>query len=198
MTGRRGTLALLVALAGCRHLLGAPAISECPGTLRSTDEIEGEFLLRQRMRLSAPDRELSLDLAVEKRDGELVVVGFHPLGARSFSLIQRGRHVEVDAWSRRVLPVPPVNVLRDLHRARFLALPPPQGGEGVSEATLDGTHITEYWRGGRRTRRVFRREDGSPAGVVQVDFDDERSTRIDNAWCGYRVTLVDVSQEPLP
>ncbi len=188
---------LLAGVAGCAHAPGAPAIPACPGSLRPTQQIEGELRLRLRMRLQASELDAALELAVEKRGDELVVIGFDPFGVKSFSLVQRGLEVEVEGLPPAVLPTAPLNVLRDLHRARFLALETPPGGQGQVMASLDGVRITEHWSGGRLEWRRFERAGEAPESGVRVDFDGD-VVRIENRRCGYRATLVELSAEPLP
>lgn len=200
---RRSALLLLAALPGCLLLSGRPAIPECPGVLLPTQRIEGEFLLRQRVRLRSVDRaapEAALQLAVQKRGTELVLVGFDPLGARLLSVVQRGEEVEVESLPGRVLPTAPLNLLRDLHRVRFLALGPPAGGEGRVEGSFADTRVSEEWSGGRLRVRSFERRGGSGAQPVRVFFDEggESGARIENPACGYRATWTRISEEALP
>lgn len=186
--------ALLLAAAGCVHgVAGGRAIPACPGALRPTGEIEDDLRLRLRMRLRAEELDTSLELAVEKRGDQLVVVAFDPFGVKSFSLVQQGLAVEVEGLPPAALPTAPENVLRDLHRARFLALAAPRGGEGQVHAELAGEAITEQWRGGRIEWRRFE----AGARPVRVEFADT-SARIDNPGCGYRATLVEVAAEVRP
>lgn len=185
--------ALLVA--GCLHAPGGPAIAVCPGSLRPTQQIEGELRLRLRMRLQASELDAALELAVEKRGDELVLVAFDPFGVKSFSLVQRGLEVDVEGLPPAALPTAPLNVLRDLHRARFLALDRPPGGEGDVHASLDGVRITEHWSGGRLRWRRFERAGEAPGSAVRVDFDGGVA-RIENRRCGYRATLIEISAEP--
>jgi len=116
-------LLLLAALAACAHSGpgGGPAIAECPGELAAPSSIGGEFLLRLRMRVEAPGVDRSLELAVQKRGDELVLVAFDPLGAVAFSVVQSDDAIRVEErLPAALLPLPPRNALRDLHRARFL------------------------------------------------------------------------------
>jgi hypothetical protein len=92
--------------------------------------------------------------------------------------------------------VAPLNVLRDLHRVRFLALDPPPGGAGSVRASFDETLVSEDWSGGRLLRRRFERPGNARAGEIQVDFDGAE-TRIDNPGCGYRATWTLMSEEAL-
>src|SRR5262245_18723478 len=187
-------LALLAGVTACAHAPSGPAIPACPGSLRPTQQIEGELRLRMRMRLQASELDAALELAVEKRGDELVVVGFDPFGVKSFSLVQRGLEVDVESLPPAALPTAPLNVLRDLHRVRFLVLKPPPGGAGEVHASLDGVPITEHWSGGRLEWRQFEQAGGAPGRGVRVDFDGDVA-RVENPRCGYRAALIEISAE---
>jgi hypothetical protein len=101
--------------------------------LRSTDEIHGDFVLRQRVRVVAEGVDFPFQLVVQKKDRELVLIGLSPLGAKLFTAVQSGRDARVDALPGAVLPIPPRNVLRDLHRFRFPEPYPPIGAGGSAE-----------------------------------------------------------------
>lgn len=118
---------------GCAHVAPPPAIvalalphlADCPGSLRSTAELEGDWLIHERIRVRGDRVDESYGLIVQKNGPRLVLVGLTPFGAKAFSVTQIG----VDVWSESklgpALPVPPENVLRDLHRAHFLATDDP-------------------------------------------------------------------------
>jgi len=91
---------------------------ECPGPLVPTEEMPGDFLLRQNVRAQGEDLDWALTLISQKRGPTLVLVGLDPFGAKLFTLTQRGTEVTVERPGGR-LPLPPVNLLRDLHRTRF-------------------------------------------------------------------------------
>lgn len=113
----------LAALPACAHLgpTGGHAIAECPGPLAAPSSIPGGFLLRLRLRVEAPGVESSMELAVQKLGDQLVLVAFDPLGAVAFSVTQTDESVRVEQrLPASMLPLPPRNALRDLHRARFL------------------------------------------------------------------------------
>ena len=121
---RAAVLALLAALAtlACTTLRPPPRLPGCPGALVDAAALPGgDFALRERLRVSGPDVDLALDLAVERRGDRLVLVAFDPLGARVFSAVQVGVEVEADSRLGRLLPIAPQTVLRDLHAARFAA-----------------------------------------------------------------------------
>jgi hypothetical protein len=119
-------LALLgVALSGCatvRFLLWRPlSIARCPGTLVPTSEIPGEFTGQERLRVRSDDGSVDagFTVAVEKKGDRIAVVGWNAFGAKAFSIVQQGTRTTSDRLLGPALPVPPENVLRDLHRARF-------------------------------------------------------------------------------
>jgi hypothetical protein len=163
-----------------------------------------DLLLRQRVRVEGAGVDLRLHLVVEKRGGALAVLGFDPIGAKLFSVVQSGVQTQVEALPAAVLAVPPLNLLRDLHRVRFLGAGAPPGGEGSSAVVRGGTRIREEWRGGALRRRSFERVDGAPAGVVRVEFPSPpaagatASARVENGWCGYTASFDTLSEEPLP
>lgn len=117
--GMAACIALLFT-AACSGLPFAPrAIPDCPGEIRSTEEIPGDLAIRERVTVWAEDVDFPFELIVQKKGRELVLVGLSPIGAKLFSVVQRGIETDVDALPGAVLPIPPLNVLRDLHRFRF-------------------------------------------------------------------------------
>jgi hypothetical protein len=143
---RRG-LAIGIALAllaptGCRTLafvLHPPKVmAECPGELVPTGSIEGDFVLRERARYRGQGVDAGLYVVTQKRGDELVMVGFNAFGAKAFTLTQRGTHVEAQNMLGRGLPVPPENVLRDLHRVHFL--PSEVGDAALERSQGDAEH----------------------------------------------------------
>jgi hypothetical protein len=194
---------LLLSLAGCAHLPGwGRAVPTCPGQLVPTSQIRGDLLLRQRVRIEAGDTHVVLRLITQKRGDELLLLGIDPLGAKLFTLRQRGSEVEVEALPARVLAVEPITLLRELHRMRFLSVPtPPAGAPFV--IVRQGTEISERWQEASLRERRFRRLDEQPAGVVTIRFEapgpgEEGLERIsiDNGWCGYRAEIVTLVEQP--
>jgi len=198
--------ALLAALvsAACQHrLLGARYLAECPGALRPVGEIREDFRLDQRVRIRSQDANASLRIAVEKRGSRLILIGLNELGAKLFTVIQTQGAVEVDALPAAVVPVPPLDVLRDLHRIRFLGVDVPPDARGRAEALRDGTRIVEYWRGGVLRRRTFAREAEPERGEVSVHYShpsgpEPTRVRVENGWCNYTAVVDTLTEEPLP
>ncbi|HXX47762.1 MAG TPA: DUF3261 domain-containing protein [Myxococcota bacterium] len=129
------------ALASCRTLapqlppalVPLPRLADCPGPLRSTDDLEGDWVVHERIRVVGERVDESFGLVLEKSGPKLVLVGLTPFGAKAFGVTQIG----VQTWSQSflgpALAVPPENVLRDVHRAHFLA---------SDEAELDARQVT--------------------------------------------------------
>jgi hypothetical protein len=133
-------VALLAAgLAGCASLGLPPRLAVCPGPLRDTREIAGDFVRQERMRVRGGDVDAAFGLVLEKRGERLVVLGFNAFGAKAFAVRQSGLAVESESFLGRALPVPPENVLRDLHRAYFLTPEQVAASERSVREMADGT-----------------------------------------------------------
>jgi hypothetical protein len=152
-------LAGLLLATGCASLaLGlASALPDggrdCPGALLPTRQIEGEFQIRLRARAQGDDLDWRLELVAQKRGDALVLIGLDAFGAKSFVLTQRGSEVSVERPRGR-LPLPPIDLLRDLHRARFLPeTAPPEPGVAIERPSRDEVTI-EHERCGYRLRLV--------------------------------------------
>jgi uncharacterized protein DUF3261 len=188
--------------AGCALLGRGRAVPECPGELVASEAIAGEFLLRQRWSVSRGDETFSLEVVAQKRGDELVLVGLHPLGAKLFTLRQRGLETRVEAAPAPALEVPPLDLLRDLHRARFLAVAG-AGADGRFAERRGDIEISEWREGGRLRERRFRRLADDRLVTLRFDApapDAGRAARleIDNAWCGYRAEVTTLSEQALP
>lgn len=117
---------LLSFTAACSWLPFAPrSIPDCPGAIRSTNDIRGDFTIREWVTVRAEGVDFPFELIVQKKERELVLIGLSPLGAKLFSIVQTGIETNVDALPGAVLPIPPLNVLRDLHQFRFSQLGAP-------------------------------------------------------------------------
>jgi len=207
---RRFLVALLVAstlAAGCRHLpppLRARALPECPGPLVATDAIAGDFLVRQRVLVTAGDESWPLQLVAQKRGDVLTLLGFHPLGAKLFTLQQRGLRVTVDAAPAPLLEIPPRNLLRDFHRERFFAVAE-AGAEGTFQARLGEVEIREQRQAGRVVERRFVASAGDPSASVVLRFEpaaapDDGAPHVvlDHGACGYRAEITTLSETRVP
>ena len=119
--------------------LPLPRIADCPGSLVPTQELEGDWVIHERIRVRGAEVDEAYGLVVQKSGPRLVLIGLTPFGAKAFSLTQIG----VEVWSESklgpALPVPPENVLRDLHRAHFLATDDPSFEGRTLRRDADGS-----------------------------------------------------------
>jgi hypothetical protein len=171
--------------------------------LRSTAEIRANFRLDQRVRIRTQRGEIALRIAVEKRGSRLVLIGLNPLGAKLFTVVQMGSETLVESLPAAVVQVPPLNVLRDLHRTRFLGADVAPDASGRAEAVRDGTRVVEIWRDGALRRRSFTRVAGRPRGEIVVEFDPPQRgaaprAQIRNGWCDYDAAIETLAEEALP
>jgi hypothetical protein len=150
---KAGSLALALtvsALLACQYLPGRPAfiplplprLADCAGSLVPTQELEGEWLIHERIRVRGERVDESYGLVVQKTGARLVLIGLTPFGAKAFSVTQIGVEVWSESKLGAALPVPPENVLRDLHRAHFLATDDPNfEGRSVRRDRDGSLHI---------------------------------------------------------
>jgi hypothetical protein len=160
-------LSLLLAGTGCAWLgLGVARLlpdgaRECPGRLPPSQQLEGDFRVRQRARVQAESLDWRLELVAEKRGDALVLVGLDAFGGKLFVVSQQGEEVAVERPRGR-LPRPPVDLLRDFHRARPASeAEPPEPGIRIERPQPAEVSI-EHERCGYRTRLVTLEETPLP------------------------------------
>ena len=124
--------ALALAAAACRTPLPTPPLlsppphlADCPGALRSTRDIEGDWVIHERLRVTGGQVDESYGLVIQKTGPKLVLLGLTPFGAKAFSVVQIGAQTWSESYLGPALAVPPENVLRDVHRALFLTVEDP-------------------------------------------------------------------------
>ena len=161
-------LAWLLPVLGCASLgLGLARVlpdgaRECPGRLVPTQEIQGEFRIRQHVHVQGEGLDWQLELVAQKRGDVLVLVGLDTFGAKLFALTQHGSEVSVERPRGR-LPLPPTDLLRDFHRARLAGEDaPPEPGVTLERPKRDEVTI-QHERCGYRTRLVTFEEVPLPA-----------------------------------
>lgn len=171
-----------------------PSFADCPGMLRSTELIDGAFFLRQDVRLRSEDLDVGVRLVVQKKGARLVLVGFTTLGFKAFTVVQKGTTVTVDAPLGPAWAIPPLNLLRDLHRTRFLEVPGGPFGNGDVQTTREGLTITEHWHESVLVTRSFQYANAD--ADAQVTFGDTDVTIVHDE-CGYEATIVTTEERPL-
>ncbi len=146
MNGNRlaAGLCLLVTACAVQHLPREADSIEYPGELVSSDEIPGNFLMRQNLRFRVGDSEGSLEVVVQKYCTEILVIGLTSFGSRVFTIRQQGTEVSAESHVPGEWPFPPQNVLMDIHRVYFLPIPspPPHGWPARGSPWLRTRHGT--------------------------------------------------------
>ena len=197
---KRLACALLALAVGCAA--NAPALSERErGWLARPEEIPGDFLWRQRVRFTRGSREQELDLAIQKRCGELTLALLVPLAPAPIVLQQRGRELAVSGPAAARGGAPAQRLLLDLHRAFFLELEAPPD-DGARTTLAGGQRIVDQWRAGRLQSRSVSVD--SPAETVSVEYPEgwdpsqtPRRAVLENSRFRYRCEIETVSSEPL-
>jgi len=199
-------LAALAALgAACAGGPSPPATRGAGGSgLVPTQEIAGNFLMRQQLAFRAGEERGHFEALVQKHCDELIVVGLSPFGSRAFTLRQRGVDVEVETHIDVAWPFPPRRVLQDVHRVYLLPLADPPLADGVHESVWGDEVVSERWSSGRLRERRLRRSDGAPPGDVVVRYEDGASAehppvrvRVVNERFGYVLDVTTVERRPL-
>lgn len=197
---RAAALALLLLACASRPPVPRPY----PGALIPSGEIRGEFMMRQRVAAHYPGRELSFDAVLQKQGDTLTLVGITPFGSRAFVMQQRGTEVTFTSSLPMELPFPPRYMLQDIHRTFFVSLGRPPAPTGERVEARDGEEVRETWRDGRLIARTYRRLDGAPAGLIEVDYGEgmigrapPRVIRFRNGWYGYALTITTLAHQTL-
>jgi hypothetical protein len=219
MSERAAAVWVVVALAlGCassspRHLvLSADDAAEgYPAVLHDPAEWPENFMVRQSIDIRGQKDgrtvEGQLDAVVQKKDDTLIILGLGPMNARAFTLTQRGRRIEFDQLAGPRLPFSPRNILIDVHRVFFKALPRPDGAgaSGVVRGELDGESVEERWEHGELKERSFTRPGSALRGALRVEYGAgcradrcrPESVTVNNQWFGYTLTITNHDYEAL-
>lgn len=175
------------------------------GELVSPPGLGEDFLLRQQVVAHTAEGEYRFQAVLQKRDGELVLIGLGPHGGRGFVLRQRGRQVEFQNYlpDGRTLPFPARFMLIDVQRVWFWGLPGPRP-DGVHRGRRGDETITERWAGGALRERRFARVSGEPDADITIRYTPAlgpgrppTQVELDNAWFGYRLSLATLAHEVL-
>jgi hypothetical protein len=125
-----GAAALAIGCALPLAVWRQPHLAACPGQIASPRTLPpGAFLLRERARIRGGGVDAGFEVVAERRDDQLVVVGFNSFGAKAFGVTQRDLSVEARSFLGRALQVAPENFLRDLYAAQRLSADAPERAE---------------------------------------------------------------------
>jgi hypothetical protein len=175
---------------------------EYPGYLASSDTLGRPFMVRQSLRGTYQDHDLSLDVVVQLAQGKLTLVGLTPFGSRAFVLEQVGTETRFEKFVDREIPFDPKYVLNDVHRVFFRGLTGPRA-DGVHSEDQHDEKVTETWRRGVLVERRFERLNGDPRGAVIARFSGAPApviapdVTLENQWFGYTIQIESSDQSYL-
>lgn len=117
-------LVLLGALGvGCTMLPERQA--ECGGAIAALSAQPGELRRRALYERRSGGSSVSLELVIERRGTNMVVLALSPFGAKAFAIRQAGGAVEVENFLGPALEIAARDVLRDLGHASYLGAAKP-------------------------------------------------------------------------
>ncbi len=176
-----------------------------PGALRPVEAHAAEFLWRQRITARwGKDDARSFDVALQKRDDQLTIVGLSPFGTVGFVLTLGAGRLTFENRAPEPMPFPPRYIALDAQRVFYPWLGPPPAADGPRGGVVDGEEITEVWADGRLVERTFRRQDHKPKGLIRVTMEgwsEGRATParavLHNGWFGYRLEVETLDETDL-
>ena len=195
-----------------RQVLSTDAAAEgYPCVLHEPRRFPDDFMVRQslviRARKDGRTALGELDAVVQKQGDTLLILGLGPMNARAFTLTQRGSRVEFEQFMGPELPFSPRNILVDVHRVYFKALPRPDGAAetGIVRGDLDGEMVEERWQDGELRTRRYARPGTALRGAVRVEYGpgcrparcEPASVTVKNEWFGYTLEITNHGYEAI-
>lgn len=185
-----------------------PLVAPLP--LLPPSAMDYDFQWRQRVSARWPTGTHSFDAVLQKRAGELTLVGLSPLGLPGFvfRLSERGQ-LHVENRTGKALPFEPAYVVADVQRVFFPWLPqPPPDFSGERSGRRGESVIVERYQTGRLLERRFERDTshGRERVVVHYESSGPASSRttlapvraeLDNALLRYGLVIETIEQTRL-
>lgn len=199
-----GMLCLLaVLLAGWCAGCAPPRPPSYPGELLPPDALGPDFLAQQHLTFVGGGHRAELPVVLQKRGGELLMLGLTPFGTRAFAITLRDGRVGFEPYVDRPPPLEPRWVLMDVQRALRPPLTRPRPS-GKARVRVGEERVTERWEGGRLIERWYRRVDGEPSGTIRIRYEPAwrkggPAARIsyENGWVGYRLCIRTDAVQPI-
>jgi len=163
------------------------------------------LLLRQRVRIDWPGGSESFDAVLQRRPGELALVGLGPMNQVGFriALVAAAgpdggvEKIELENRSGRDLPFSPAHILGDVQRVFYpWLIHAPECGACARSGRKGQLAVWERFANGRLDERRFTIPGALERGEIQIRYSDWQGepafpgrVDLDNGWFGYRLTL---------
>ncbi|MFN2375405.1 MAG: DUF3261 domain-containing protein [Candidatus Binatia bacterium] len=194
-------LAVLVAVSssGCSlvmETLFAARLYECRGFDAPLSVLAFSSRKELRARVRARHVDYDVPFVVESSSESLVLVGFTPLGTKSFTLVRKGDEVELENLIGPGLQVPPRNIMEDV-----LAMSLPSDCATTSEATVTRTigewEVRDTCHDNRPVRRALA-HGAQPPGEEEmtVEYGGD-AISVQQNRCRYRARYVLQASNPV-
>jgi hypothetical protein len=197
-------IALLLGACGPKPTTSPPsaAVQE---SLRPPSALGYDFMWRQRVIAEWPTGKQEFEAVLQKRNGELTLLGLSPMGLPGFVLtLHENGSITVENRMDRELPFEPAYILADVQRVFFpwLAAVEP-AFEGERQGSVGAQQITERYAAGRLVSRDFRRAE-TPDQAVHIEYgatpaggDAAAHVALDNGLHRYRLVIETFEQQRL-
>jgi hypothetical protein len=161
---------------------------------------------RQRVTANWPTGKHSFDAVLQKRSGELILVGLSPLGMPGFVLrLREDRSIDVENHTGKDLPFEPSYVLADVERVFFPWLPEDAAhADGERHGLVAGTQVSERFVAGRLAARSFERVTAGGSESVRIEYSGWREGQdaparaaLTNSALRYGLTIETIEQARL-
>jgi hypothetical protein len=194
-------LSMIALAAGCAREArpATPSADPLPLVLLPVDALEGELALRQHVTARYGEREDGFDAVLEKREGELRLVGLGPMATVAFTLTLSARGLDFDNRTGREVPFRPEHIVADIQRVFYPWLPARECAGCTRRGEVEGFEVTERVEGGRLVERRFHLVDAPERGEIVVSYRSwgERAPArvvLTNGFYGYELTIDTVDQ----
>jgi hypothetical protein len=183
-----------------------------PGLIRAPSVLPYDFQWRQHVTASWPTGTRSFDAVVQKRNGELLLLGLSPMGMPGFILtLHENKTIDVVNHTGHPLPFRAEYIIADVQRVLYPWLAtPPVGANGERRGQVGSVTVTERYARGVLLERTFVRgadsasEHAAGSGSVQIQFQGMRPNAdvpsrvtVDNGWFGYRLLIETLAESRL-
>jgi hypothetical protein len=203
---RAWLLALCIAALGCATSAApaarAPGPAIDPGLIRAPDVMPYDFQWRQHVTAIWPTGRRSFDAVVQKRAGELLMIGLSPMGMPGFILhLKPSGAISVENHTGQDLPFRAEYILADVQRVLFPWLPAaPAGLDGERSGAVGDVQVSERYLHGALVARTFQRGPAADSGKISIRYeglargaDVANRVNVANGWFGYRLEIETLS-----